>query len=85
MSLTERKIIDKIEVLDNNFIQIREANIIEKNGVEITRTFHRFILHPGDDLTEQEPKVVAIANAIWTQEVIDAYQEKLKNLHTTYL
>ena len=85
MSLTERKIIDKIEVLDNNFIQIREANIIEKNGVEITRTFHRFILHPGDDLTEQEPKVVAIANAIWTQEVIDAYRAKLKNLDTTYL
>jgi len=65
MALTERQLVDLIEVIENNNIQVRTANIIEKDGVEITRTFHRHVLTPGDDLTNEDPKVQAIANAIW--------------------
>jgi hypothetical protein len=64
--LTEKTIVDKIEVLESNHIQVRQANIIEKDGVEITRTFHRYVLSPGDSLEGQDTKVIAIANAVWS-------------------
>lgn len=77
MSLTEKTIVDKIEVLQDGKIQVREANIIEKDGVELTRTFHRFVLSPGSDISQQEQKVQDIANVVWTQEIIDAYEQSL--------
>jgi hypothetical protein len=80
--LTEKTIIDKIEVLENGYIQIRQANIIEKNGIEITRTFHRWVLAPGQDLENQEQKVKDIANVVWTKEIIETYKESLKNIET---
>jgi hypothetical protein len=70
MALTEKTIIDKIEIVENNTIQVRTATVIEKDGVELTRTFHRHVLSPGTDLTNEDPKVQSIANAIWTEEVI---------------
>ena len=77
MALTEKTIIDKIEIVENNSIQVRTATIIEKDGTELTRTFHRHVLAPGADLTNEDPKVQAIATAIWTEEVIAAYQASL--------
>jgi hypothetical protein len=77
MALTEKTIIDKIEVIENNSIQVRTATIIEKDGTELTRTFHRHVLAPGADLTNEDPKVQAIANAIWTEEIIAAYSASL--------
>ena len=78
MALIEKTIVDKIEVLESNSIQVRTANIIDKDGVEISRTFHRHVLAPGDDVSLEDVKVQSIANAIWTQEIIEEYLE-LKN------
>lgn len=80
MSLTEKKIVDKIEVLQNGVIQVREANIIQRDGIEITRTFHRYILNPGDSLSGQDDKIVSIANVIWSEEVVAAYKKSKKTL-----
>ena len=77
MALTEKTIIDKIEVLESNAIQVRTATVIEKDGTELTRTFHRHVLVPGADITNEDPKVQAIATAIWTEEIIAAYQASL--------
>ena len=77
MALTEKTIVDKIEIIENSSIQIRTATIIEKDGTELTRTFHRHVLSPGDNVSTEDPKVQAIANAIWTEEVIVAYQASL--------
>ena len=74
MALIEKQIIDKIEIVENNCIQIRTATIIEKDGVEIAKTFHRHVVNPGDDVSNEDSRVQAIANAIWTPEVIAAYQ-----------
>jgi hypothetical protein len=74
MALTETTKVDKIEIIENGSIQIRTATIIERDGTEISRSFHRHIKHPGEDVTNEDPKVQAIANAIWTEEVIAAYQ-----------
>jgi hypothetical protein len=74
MALTEKIIVDQIELTETNHIQIRKATIIERDGTEISRTFHRHVKHPGQDISNEDPKVQAIANAIWTDEVIAAYQ-----------
>jgi hypothetical protein len=65
MSLTEITKIDQIEITENNQIQVRTATIILKDDVELTRTFHRHVLSQGDDITNEDSKVIAIANAIW--------------------
>jgi hypothetical protein len=77
MALIEKQIVDLVELVQSNHIQVRTANIIERDGTEITRTFHRHVLAPGDDVTNQDPKVQAIANAVWTEEVIAEYQASL--------
>jgi hypothetical protein len=77
MALTETTKIDLIEVLENCSIQVRTANIIERDGTEISRTFHRHVVVPGDDVSNEDPKIQAIANAIWTEEVIAAYRASL--------
>jgi len=74
MALTEIQKVDQIELVETNHIQVRTATIIERNGTEISRSNHRHVLAPGDDVTNEDPKVQAIANAVWTEEVIAAYQ-----------
>jgi hypothetical protein len=78
MALTEKQIVEQIEII-GNAIQVRTDNIIEKDNIEISRTFTRHVLLPGDDVTNEDPKVQAIANAIWTEEVIAAYQALLES------
>jgi hypothetical protein len=82
MALSEKKIIDKIEVLENNSIQVRTANIIEKDGVEISRTFHRHVVNPSNDISGEDAKVQAVANAVWTEEIIAAYLESQNQKQT---
>ena len=73
MALTERKEIDQIEIVRDWNIQVRQATIIEKDGVQVARTFHRWVLTPDSDISAQEQKVKDIANAAWTTEVRAAY------------
>ena len=79
MALEEVSLVDKIEVLLAGQIQVRTRNQVLKDGTEIAATFHRHVLSPGDDLTDQDQRVVAIAEATWTPEVIEAYQESLQS------
>ena len=74
MALIEKQIVDLVELVQSNHIQVRTANIIEKDGTEIAKTYHRHSLCPGEDISNEDPKVQAVANAIWTEEVIAAYQ-----------
>jgi hypothetical protein len=73
MALTENTNIDQIEVVNDWNIQVRQATTIERDGVQIARTFHRWILTPDSDISGQEQKVKDICNAAWTPEVIAAY------------
>jgi len=74
MAIEKQKVIDQITVTENGIILYREATKIIEDGVELTKTYHRSSLTPGQDLTGQPEKVVAIAQAAWTPEVIAAYQ-----------
>jgi len=74
MALTERTVEDKIEIVgDYKHVQVRTATVIERDGVEISRSFHRHALSPDADISGESAEVQAVCNAMWTQEVKDAY------------
>ena len=88
MALTERCENDKIEVVGQyKAVQVRCATVIERDGVEVTRSFHRHVLQPGTldendalvdtDLSGEDADVAAIAAAAWTAEVKEAWRLKL--------
>lgn len=73
--LTESQEVDKIEIVGpHNVLQVRTATIIKRDGVEVSRSFHRHTVVPGQDLSGQDAKVVAIANAVHTPEIIAAFE-----------
>ena len=84
MALTETKENDKIEIVEKFKIQVRNATIIKKDGVELTRAFHRHVLTPGKldasdnlvdtDISGEDADVQAIANAAWTTQVKADYK-----------
>ena len=78
MALTERTVEDKIEVVGKfKHIQVRTATIIERDGVEISRSFSRHVVAPDADVSGESTEVQAIAAAVHTQAVKDAYAEHI--------
>jgi len=75
MSLTKQIVVDQITVTENGIVLYREATRIMEDGTQLSQTFHRTSLTPGQDLTGIPANVVAICNAAWTPEVIAAYQQ----------
>ena len=57
--------IDKIEVVTNDSVQVRQATVILEDGVELSKSYHRWALNKGDDISEQDPKVQAVCKAVW--------------------
>jgi DNA-binding transcriptional LysR family regulator len=74
MAITKETNVDQITVTENGVVLYREATRIMEDGNELTKTYHRTTLLPGQDLTGQPANVVAICNTAWTPEVIAAYQ-----------
>jgi DNA-binding transcriptional LysR family regulator len=77
MAITKEKVIDQITVTENGIVLYREATRIMEDGNQLSQTFHRTSLTPGQDLTGQPANVAAICNAAWTPEVIAAYQAQV--------
>jgi hypothetical protein len=76
--LTEIKVIDKIEVVENGIVQVREATRISRDGEQIAQTYHRWTLSPGQDVSDQPANVQSICQAAWTPEIIAAYQAQIE-------
>jgi len=70
MALSKTVVCDRMEVLQDAQIQVRTATIVAEDGVELSRSFHRHVLEPGDDTTGEDDRVTAVAAAAWTPEVI---------------
>ena len=66
--------IDKVEVIGTWHVQVRQKTAIMKDGVELTATFHRWALAPGESLPFENAQVEAICAAVWTPEVVAAYE-----------
>ena len=88
MALAESTEYDKIQIVgDYKALQIRKATVIKKDGVELTRSFERYTLHPGTldasdnlletDLSAEPTEVSQIANLVWTTTVKDSWKAKL--------
>jgi hypothetical protein len=73
MALTERTEEDKIEILADGTMQIRTATVIERDGVEISRSYHRHVIQPDEDTASQSPRTKRITAALWTAEVKTAF------------
>jgi archaellum component FlaF (FlaF/FlaG flagellin family) len=76
MSLTKELKIDQITVTENGIVLFREATRILEDGVELSKTYHRSSLTPGQDISAVPANVQAICNAAWTPEVVAAYQSQ---------
>ena len=74
MALTKETVVDQITVTENGIVLYREATRIMEDGTQLSQTYHRTSLTPGQDLEGQPANVVAICNAAWTPEVISAYE-----------
>ena len=74
MALTEDTVVDSIEVLLNGFIQVRQVNRVFRDGVQISKSFHRHVVRPGEDLSVEDPRVAAIGATVHTAGVIAAYK-----------
>ena len=73
MALEKQTAIDKIEVTEFGHVQVRQITRIIEDGKELSSSYHRWVLAPGQDLADQPKNVQAIAKAAWTKEVLDAY------------
>ena len=78
MSLSKSTIVDQTTVTENGIVLYREATRILEDGVELSKTYHRSSLTPGQDLAGVPENVVAICNAAWTADVVAAYQAQVK-------
>ena len=76
MAITKR-LEYKEEILPNQIIQLRTTTVVEEDGVELGRSHQRKVLFPGDDVSGEVQEVQDIAAALWTAEVISAYQASL--------
>lgn len=87
MALTEEQVEDKIEVVgDYKTVQVRTATVIKRDDVEVSRSFHRHVLHPSTkasgswadtDISKESTEVQAICNAVWSDAVKTAYQKMM--------
>jgi hypothetical protein len=73
MALTERAEISQRTVLPDGQIQVRTDTVIERDGVEISRSIHRHVIVPGADVSGEDASVQTVANAVHTAEVIAAW------------
>jgi hypothetical protein len=74
MALEKVEIVDRIEVVESGVMQVRTKTAIKEDGVEISSTFHRHVVAPGDDYSAENAKVQAICKALHTKDVVAAYK-----------
>jgi hypothetical protein len=66
--------VDLIEALENGTVQVRTKTAIKEDGKQISGTFHRHVVAPGDDYSAEDAKVQAICKAVHTKDVVAAYK-----------
>ena len=74
MAITKETQIAKIEVVgEYKAVQIATDTVIKEDGVELSRSRHRHVVHPDQDISSEDAEVQAVCNAVWTQAVKDAW------------
>ena len=74
MAITKETQIGKIEVIGKyKSVQVRTDTVVMEDSEELSRKYHRHVLHPDADITNEHSEVQAVCNAVWTQDVKDAW------------
>jgi len=74
MPLEKQIVVDQIEVVGNGIVQVRTATRIVEDGKELSKSYHRHTIAPGQDYSNESERVQAVCAAVHTPEVIAAYQ-----------
>lgn len=77
MTFEKVEIVDRIEIAEDGSIQVRTKITIKENGVEIGNKFHRYVVAPGADVSNETARVQAVCNAVHSPELIAAYLARL--------
>lgn len=80
MSLSKEVLVDKIEIVENGTVQVRQVTKILEDGDELSKSYHRWTVAPGQDYSDQPDNVKAICAAVHTPAVISAYQAQQEAL-----
>ena len=79
--ITKELEVDKIEVVGLWNVQVRTATVIKENDEELSRSFERHVVNPDTNLLDEDPRVIAVCQALFTSEVRTAFEEdKAKRL-----
>lgn len=73
MALSKTVVVDKIEVYELGQVGVRTATVVSEDDVELSRSYHRHVLVPGDDISSEDSRVAAVADATWTSDVVSAW------------
>ncbi len=74
MALNKTIVDDKIEIVgDYKHIQVRTATVVEEDGTELSRSFHRRVITPDADVSSESAEIQGIASAVWTDAVKAAW------------
>jgi hypothetical protein len=80
MALEKVQTVDRIEALEDGTVQVRTKTTIMEDGKQISGTFHRHVIAPGDDYSGEDARVQAICAATHTADVIAAYEAAQTNV-----
>jgi pyruvate formate-lyase activating enzyme-like uncharacterized protein len=83
MALEKQTVVDLIETIENGCVQVRTCTSVMEDGEQISSTFHRHVVAPGDDYSAEDARVQAICAAVHTAEVIAAYQASQEAMRQT--
>jgi hypothetical protein len=79
MALTETKTIDQIAIMENGTLHVREVTKVFRDDQQIAETYHRWAFAPGSDISAMPQNVQNIANAAWTSDIVENYQNSINN------
>jgi hypothetical protein len=74
MALEKIEVVDRVEVVESGVVQVRTKTAIMEDGKQISSTFHRHVVAPGDDYNTEDARVKSICKATHTKDVIATYQ-----------
>lgn len=79
MALTKEVVVDQITIVEDGTVMYRQATRILEDGKQISETFHRTSLYPGQDVAGQPAQVVSICSLVWTPAVVASFQKKMED------
>ncbi len=75
MAITKETLIGKMEIVGEfKSVQVRTDTILKEDGTELSRSYHRHVLHPDADITNEDSEVKAVCNAVWTDKIKADYE-----------